>query len=121
MDERNKWAFWAVAIAAFLTVCIPSTVLLEALSRYRSSADFGSAPLRASRLRFIPHRDGHREEPGSRLGFVEFSLRAPKAKSVGLTGDFNGWKDQALPMAQQPDGRWELTLPLPKGRHFYVL
>lgn len=121
MDERNKAAFWAVAAGAFLLVCVPSTVLLEAFTRYKGWLD-GVDPgaLRPTRVHSLPHRDVRRGQPASRLDFVEFSLKRPKAKKVTLIGDFNGWKDDSLPLARQSDGRWELTLPLPQGRHHYL-
>lgn len=48
---------------------------------------------------------------------VSFDLDAPRAQSVALAGDFNGWKPQAL--ARQ-NGRWQLALALPQGKHHYV-
>lgn len=121
MDERNKAAFWAVAAAAFLVVCIPSTYLLEALARYRSYVQgVDATTLRPTRVRFIPHREGRKTDVSPALDFVEFSLKRPKAKSVSLIGDFNGWKEGAQPLARQSDGRWQLMLPLPKGRHHYL-
>ena len=120
MDERNKTAFWAAAAAAFLIVCLPSTFLLEALSRYKSYLQgVEPAVLRPTRVRFVPHREGKRETKPA-LDFVEFSLKRPKAKKVALMGDFNGWQEDTLPMSKQSDGRWELMLPLPKGRHQYL-
>lgn len=121
MDERNKLAFWAVAVAAFLIVCVPSTILLEALARYKNYVEgVDASTLRPTRVRFIPHRDGRRSETAPSLDFVEFTLKRPKAKKVSLIGDFNGWKADALPLAKQPDGAWQLMLPLPKGRHAYL-
>lgn len=121
MDERNKAAFWAVAAAAFLIVCVPSTILLQALARYKNLVDdVEPLPLRPTRVRFIPHRDGRAADVPPKLAFADFSIKKPKAKKVSLIGDFNGWKDGTLPLARQADGRWELMLPLPKGRHPYL-
>ncbi len=47
----------------------------------------------------------------------EFRLDRPEAKSVGLAGEFNGWKSQ--PMARRDDGIWTLTVPLPPGLYGY--
>jgi 1,4-alpha-glucan branching enzyme len=121
MDERNKWAFWAAAGAALLLVCIPSATFLDALSRYRrylSGVD--ASTLRPSRVRFIPHRGGKRVEPKKELDFVDFALKRPKARRVELAGDFNGWNEKALPMLRGDDGSWQVSVPLPKGRHLYL-
>ena len=37
----------------------------------------------------------------------EFRLHRPDAQSVGLVGEFNGWKSQ--PMARGKDGSWTIT------------
>ena len=120
MDERNKWAFWAAAAAALLLVCIPSATFLDALSRYRrylSGVD--ASTLRPIRVRFVPHRGAQRSESKTELDFVDFTLKRPKAKRVALIGDFNGWNENALPMMRGDDGAWQLSVPLPKGRHLY--
>ncbi len=40
-----------------------------------------------------------------------FSVWAPNARAVSLTGEFCGWDTQAFPMEKQFDGIWELRLP----------
>ena len=40
-----------------------------------------------------------------------FSVWAPNAQRVCLTGEFCGWDREAYPMAKQYDGIWELRLP----------
>ena len=40
-------------------------------------------------------------------------------KVVYLCGDWDGWKETAHPMTRLPDGHFELTLRLPRGRHQY--
>ena len=40
-----------------------------------------------------------------------FSVWAPNAQEVFLTGEFCGWSWNAYPMAKQYDGIWELRLP----------
>jgi 1,4-alpha-glucan branching enzyme len=50
---------------------------------------------------------------------INFVCRAPSAKRVFLTGDFNGWNPQAHPMHRQPDGAWLLQIPLHHGHHQY--
>ncbi len=49
---------------------------------------------------------------------VTFALRA-QAKQVALCGQFNGWSPNATPLQLQKDGRWEVTLALPPGKHEY--
>lgn len=121
MDDGNKKAFWAVVAASFLLVCVPTAVLFDALAGYRRYlGGLQRGALRPVKMRLIPHRDGRREEPRAPLDFVEFSVRKPKAKKVALIGDFNGWKDGSLPMSRSGDGLWQLALPLPKGRHYYL-
>jgi 1,4-alpha-glucan branching enzyme len=41
----------------------------------------------------------------------QFSLWAPNARRVALTGSFNGWDRESHPMQKQYDGTWELRLP----------
>ena len=52
---------------------------------------------------------------------IQFVFVAPKATSVSLVGDFNGWDIARTPL--QPadgSGMWSVTLPLPPGRHRYA-
>jgi 1,4-alpha-glucan branching enzyme len=52
---------------------------------------------------------------------IQFVFVAPKATSVSLVGDFNGWDVARTPL--QPadgSGMWSVTLPLPPGRHRYA-
>ncbi len=47
----------------------------------------------------------------------EFRFRKPDAQSVGVAGEFNGWKAQ--PMTKGSDGTWTVKLPVPSGTHGY--
>ena len=49
------------------------------------------------------------EEYGERKW--QFSVWAPNAKEVFVTGEFCGWEQTAYPMQKQFDGIWELRLP----------
>lgn len=49
---------------------------------------------------------------------VTFSLDAPDAQSVYLTGDFNDWSETATPM-EQTDGTWHVQLELEPRRYEY--
>ena len=44
---------------------------------------------------------------------VRFAVWAPNAEKVSVVGDFNGWNDEANPMAARPDasGIWEAFVP----------
>ena len=61
-----------------------------------------------------------RGQPSPRtLHLVDFFCRAPKAQSVSLIGDFNGWEPTAHPMTRMPDGGWRIRMELPHGHHQY--
>jgi 1,4-alpha-glucan branching enzyme len=120
MDERHRNAFWLAAAVAFAVVCIPSLTLLESVTSYgRFLMGFEPGTLRPVRMTSTPHAGSRRSEP--KLDFVEFKLKAPSAKKVGLVGDFNGWKQDTLTLQRQgKDGVWELLVPLPRGRYHYL-
>lgn len=116
--DRNKGAFWLFIVVVFAAASIPSSLLLDALGGYRRSlAGFEPAPLRPVQTRLTPHREDASALPN--LEFVPFRLKAPKAASVQLIGDFNGWKPGALALARSGD-RWEVLVPLPPGRYRYL-
>jgi 1,4-alpha-glucan branching enzyme len=51
---------------------------------------------------------------------VNFICHAPRAASVSLVGDFNGWDAAAHPMPHMPDGSWLLQVELRHGHHRYA-
>jgi Carbohydrate-binding module 48 (Isoamylase N-terminal domain) len=51
---------------------------------------------------------------------VTFVLVAPAARSVALTGDFDGWDRTRLPMRREASGLWTLDVPLAPGRYQYA-
>lgn len=57
----------------------------------------------------------------AKLWSVEFTLTAPNARSVAVTGDFNNWNPAGVSMQKRPNGVWAVTLQLPAGRHLYKL
>ncbi|HUJ11696.1 MAG TPA: protein kinase [Verrucomicrobiae bacterium] len=65
----------------------------------------------------------HRPPPPTtgKLWNVEFTLTAPDAHSVVVTGDFVNWDPSGVPMKKGPNGVWSATLSLPAGRHLYKL
>jgi 1,4-alpha-glucan branching enzyme len=43
------------------------------------------------------------------------------AESIYLVGEFNQWSKASLPLRQERDGTWEVTLDLPRGRRYQFL
>ena len=50
---------------------------------------------------------------------VEFTLSAPEAKEVFLTGEFNHWDIRSMPMKRGKNGSWNVQTSLPPGRYEY--
>jgi len=50
---------------------------------------------------------------------TEFSLVAPQAGSVFLSGDFNQWNTSSHPLKKGKDGQWKLSLSLNAGQYQY--
>ena len=50
---------------------------------------------------------------------VEFTIKAPKAHMVSLTGEFNNWSATATPMRKRPSGEWAVTLQFTPGQSQY--
>ena len=50
-------------------------------------------------------------------GQVEFKFFRPNVNQVCITGDFNGWDLQAIPMSFIGDGWWVASLDLPEGEY----
>ena len=48
------------------------------------------------------------------------ALLQPEAQSVTITGNFNGWDPQGLPLRRAGNGLWTLTIPLKPGRYEYM-
>lgn len=60
------------------------------------------------------------EEETKDFFVTKFSLKAPGAKSVYVTGSFNDWSlDDQGRMRQTVDGQWEVSIPLRSGLHKY--
>ena len=50
---------------------------------------------------------------------VTFVLEAPQAKSVAVTGNFDNWSDQGIPLRKQGDGKtWEATVTLKRSLEY---
>jgi len=50
---------------------------------------------------------------------TEFSLLAPSAQSVFLSGDFNQWDLSSRPLRRDKNGMWKISLPLAPGQYEY--
>ena len=48
-------------------------------------------------------------------GTIEFRFFRPDALSVGVAGDFNGWRGAALEMEREGSGWWFVAARLPAG------
>ncbi|MBI4676839.1 MAG: hypothetical protein HY748_04590 [Elusimicrobia bacterium] len=129
MIYRAKWIFWGLVLASVAIIGVPSADLLDTLRSYhRFLTGFEPGTLRPSRTFSLPEspRDRAPEpatgrfRPAQRdLSFVEFGLRAPKAKEVRLAGDFTQWERSAIAMRKRSGGVWEVLVPLPPGRYRY--
>ena len=51
---------------------------------------------------------------------VRFVLAAPRARTVSLAGDFDGWDRSRLPMRREAAGIWTVDVPLAPGRYDYA-
>ena len=53
-----------------------------------------------------------------KTALVTFTLpKEMEAGEIHLCGEFNGWDEQALPLARRRDGRFSTSLSLPRGRY----
>lgn len=50
---------------------------------------------------------------------TEFSLSAPSAQSVFLSGDFNQWDLSSHPLKRDKNGMWKISLNLNPGQYEY--
>jgi hypothetical protein len=50
-------------------------------------------------------------------GHIEFRFYRPGATAVSVSGDFNGWSNNALTMEELGDGWWQAVAPLKKGEY----
>ena len=52
---------------------------------------------------------------------VEFTFYSPESMNVYVSGEFNGWDTQSLPMKKYRDGVWRSKVKLLSGRYEYKL
>ena len=71
------------------------------------------------RHQFYPGRNGNRYSARNISKPVNFVCRAPDAREVYITGEFNEWNPTSHPMSRHPDGAWHAQLQLGHGHHQY--
>ncbi len=59
----------------------------------------------------------HRKAPNAKR--VVFTMVAPEAQWVHVTGSFCDWQTDSCALKQGRDGMWETALSLPPGRYEY--
>ena len=119
--HRRKLLFWSFFLSALALAAVPSVILVESTGRYlRFLSGWNPGVLQAGHTHRLPHRGGAVSNAEPQIHFVEFRLRAPKAKRVLLAGDFNRWKPETLPLSQKSRGIWEIQVPLPPGKYLYL-
>ena len=76
----------------------------------------GTASRRPGDPRSLLHRSSRFLTPWCDSCYV-----APRATTVYVVGDFNGWDTTKTPLSRtSKDGVWSVTLPLSAGRHIYA-
>jgi len=51
--------------------------------------------------------------------YAQFRFYRPKARTVSVAGDFNGWRSGELRMVAAGDGYWVAAVRLPPGRYAF--
>jgi hypothetical protein len=54
------------------------------------------------------------------LRTIRFTLEAPGASTVVVTGDFLEWRPEGIPLHRLPSGEWAGEVDLPTGVHHYA-
>lgn len=62
-----------------------------------------------------------KEAPRSRVKKVRFSVRLPQADEVMLTGEFNNWNPDGIPLHHSGGDEWYTLLELAPGEYQYRL
>ena len=74
-------------------------------------------PLPGERLMTPAALEEAQEEP---VVFVQFMLEAPRASSVAVAGDFDGWSGSHHLSDSDGDGVWTGRVPVSPGVHSYM-
>lgn len=59
-------------------------------------------------------------EPQIPLRAIRFTLEAPGASTVAVTGDFLEWRPEGVPLSRLPSGEWAGEIRMPAGVHHYA-
>jgi 1,4-alpha-glucan branching enzyme len=62
-----------------------------------------------------------KEAPRSGVRIVRFKVRLPKADEVAISGDFNQWDPEGIPLHHNGTEDWYVALELPPGVYEYRL
>lgn len=115
----KKLLFWSFVLLFVGLAAVPSAILVDKFQEYTDFlTSWEPSTMRSRSSKFVPHRG--EEVSGPELHFVEFSLKAPKAKKVLLAGDFNGWRPEKLPLVSAGRDGWQILVPLPAGKYQYL-
>jgi hypothetical protein len=123
---EKKSILTIVALLALTFVIMPSAMFHSALTKYLSFMGHWSvASIKPSRNAQIPPM--HPRAAGRRadltqpeLRFVRFTVKISGAKIVRLSGDFNNWNPDALPLTRRDKNVWGAVIPLPPGMYLYL-
>ena len=50
---------------------------------------------------------------------IIFKLHRPEARDVRVSGTFNDWDPEGIPLAKSSKGTWTVTVPIPPGSYLY--
>ena len=68
-----------------------------------------------------PEQVAEKARPAAPKKPATLVTRIEKAKTVAVTGDFNGWSPAGTPMAKNGQGEWCVTFKLKPGEYQYRL
>lgn len=120
-EERRKRFLLILTLFIAVILILPSTLFIRKIKDYHDFlSGINPGVLKQTHDSLIP-ADRHKElsfKP--QLSFIDFHIKAPRAKTVYLTGSFNNWNAKALKMMENPGGLWSVFLPLRRGRYQYL-
>lgn len=114
-----------VAAVAMALATIPSVILYNTTMKYFGFMhSWKVGTLRPTKTKGVPVQrlPALRNSPPPRMEvrFVNFSVKAPAAKKVRISADFNRWTPGSLTLNRTNNGTWEAIVPLPTGRYNYL-
>ncbi len=124
--HTRKATFYTALIAIFTALlAVPSTLFVDSFTDHFKFLSYWSAGVTRSEhidMTAPPVRTA-RYRPRSKpvIKLVELHYRTTRAKSVGLSADFNRWQPHHAPFEKDDSGAWHITVPLPPGRYRYLL